>query len=452
MLLIAGAVLAAWHLFVTQPAWFTDSDEYLYVAELLGGAASSQIPGLTAFYYREIGYPLLLAFLDVQRHGLLPLWLAQWAAAAVTPTLLYLSLVPWTRYAVLFASLYLASFAAVLNAHSVLRDTGVNFMIAVLLLGFSLLVQLRSPLRWAFFIGASLVSLFLKESLILAVLPLTVFIWTSSPTRRTAAGSLFCLALVGGVLAISGSQFEEHSIAGQMTFWQVWGGGYDFSGKPIDLSSPCLSTLKEIGGSEPNPMMLDRRKPPLGELYGLWNKVNAKLTPDKADKTFLCAAGELVASQPVRLLAYARNFLDVLVMPDISYVPGKRVVSLVPLEVQNDYRGLPELVSKEIGESLEPSHAPERLTELYWNALSSLLWLGRLAALGAMLALLPRLASMQRECRALALGGFGVFILTALTIAAFASAGERLTSILLLPMAFTVGICLTDSHGRSVLA
>ena len=442
-LLIAGAVLAAWHLFVTQPAWFTDSDEYLYVAELLRGTASLQVAGLGPVYYREIGYPLLLAVLGVQRHGLLPLWLAQWAAAAVTPALFYSSLVPWTRYAALLAWLYLTSFAAVLNAHSALRDTGLNFMIAALLLGFSLLVQHRSPLRWAFFIGTSLVSVVLKESLILAVAPLTVFIWISSPTRRTAAASLWCLALLGGAVAVSSSQFENHSITGRLTFWQVWGVGYRFSGEPIDLTSPCLSTLMETGSSEPNPVILDRKNPTLYDWYRLWAKVDANLTPDVADRTFLCAAGEIVASQPVRLLAYAGSLLDVLVMPDVSYVPGKRMVSWVPLEVQSDYRGLPELISKEIGESLERSRAPEWLTKLHWNALSRLLWLARIAALGAMLALLPRVVSMKRERRALALGGFGVFIFSSLTIVAFSSAGGRLTSTLLLPMAFTVGICLT---------
>jgi hypothetical protein len=452
MLLLAGAVLAAWHLIITQPAWFTDSDEYLYLAELLRGGASSQIAGLGAVYYREMGYPMLLSVLDVQRHGLLPLWLAQGAAAAVTPTLFYISLFPWTRYAALLAWLYLGSFAAILSAHSNLRDTGVNFMIAVLLLGFSLLVLRRSPLRWAFFIVASVASLVLKESFILAVVPLTVFIWMSSRTWRTAAASFLCLALVGGVLAVSGSKFEEHSIAGQMTFWQIWGVGYDFSGKPIALTSPCLSLLKEVGSSGPTPMFLDRKNPPLGELYGLWVKSDAKMPPQQVDKIFLCAAGELVASQPVRLLAYARNLLDVLVMPDVSYVPGKREVSLVPLEVKSDYRGLPGLVSKEIGESLERSRVPEWLTSFYWNILSSLLWPARIAALGAMLALLSRVISMQRQRRALALGGFAVFLLMSLTIAAFASAGERLTSTLLLPIAFTVGICLTDRHGRSELA
>ena len=116
------------------------------------------------------------------------------------------------------------------------------------------------------------------------------------------------------------------------------------------------------------------------------------------------------------------------------------VVSLVPLEVQNDYRGLPELVSKEIGESLERSDGAGTAHRTVLECPKQPALAGSPCSPWWMLALFPPRQHMQRECRALALGGFGVFILTALTIAAFASAGERLTSILLLPMAFTVGI------------
>jgi hypothetical protein len=401
-LLIAGAVLAGWHFFVTQPAWFDDdSDQYLYVAELLRGTASFQVAGLRPLYFREIGYPLLLAALDVRRHGLLPLWLAQWAAAAVTPALLYLSLVPWTRYAALLAWLYLATFTAVLNAHSVLRDTVLNFMVAVLLLGFSLLVQRGSPLRWAFFIGASVVSVVLKETLILAVVPLIFFIWVSRPTRRAAAGSLLCLAVVGGALAYAGP--SEHSIAGLVTFRQVWIVGSRFSEQPLDVTKPCLSTLNDIGGSEPNPVVLDSKKPTEYDWSKLWLKVDANFSPAEADRIFLCAARESVASQPVRLLAYGLNLLDTLVMPDVSYVPGKRVVLWVPIEVQSNYRGRPAIISKEIGESLGRNRVPGWLTKLHWQVLTILIWLARLVALIAMLALLPRVVGMQRERCALAL-------------------------------------------------
>ena len=449
-LLIAGAVLAGWHFFVTQPAWFDDdSDQYLYVAELLRGTASFQVAGLRPLYFREIGYPLLLAALDVQKHGLLPLWLAQWAAAAVTPALLYLSLVPWTRYAALLAWLYLATFAAALNAHSVLRDTVLNFMVAVLLLGFSLLVQRGSPLRWAFFIGASLVSVVLKETLILAVVPLIVFILVSRPTRRAAAGSLLCLAVVGGALTYVGP--GEHSIAGLVTFRQVWIVGSRFSEQPLDVTKPCLSTLKKIGGSGlvDDPIVLDRKEPTENGGGCAWLKVDASCRSSRTDRIFLCAARESVASQPVRLLAYGLNLLDTLVMPDVSYVPGKRVVLWVPIEVQSNYRGRPAIISKEIGESLGRSRVPGWLTKLHWQVLTILIWLARLVALIAMLALLPRVVGMQRERCALALGGFGVFVLTLLAIVIFAAAGARLTSGLLLPMAFTVGICLTDRPVRT---
>ena len=84
MLLIAGAVLAAWHFFVDAAGLVHRFRRIPHVARAVGRRSFFTNPRSDSLLYREIGYPLLLAFLDVQRHGPLPLWLAQWAAAAVT--------------------------------------------------------------------------------------------------------------------------------------------------------------------------------------------------------------------------------------------------------------------------------------------------------------------------------------------------------------------------------